>query len=74
MLLNVIICDIGPSCLPRSDVTLLKNNEGESVSNKRHYCQLLKLFSKGKISYNSLMYLLIYVTSASTVDHSALLT
>jgi len=47
MLLNVIICDIGPSCLPRSDVTLLKNNEVENVSNKRHYYQLLKLFWKG---------------------------
>ena len=43
-----IMYDIGPSCLPRSDVTLLKNNEGENVSNKRHYCQLLKLFCKGK--------------------------
>jgi len=41
-----IICDIGPSCLPRSDVTLLKNNEGENVSNKRHYYQLFKLFPK----------------------------
>jgi len=29
-----IICDIGPSCLPHSDVTLLKNNEGETDSNK----------------------------------------
>jgi len=59
--------------LTRSDVTLPKNNEGENVSNKRHYYQLLKVLSKGKISYNSLMHLLIYVTSASTVDHSALL-
>jgi len=68
-----IICDIGPSCLPRSDVTLLKIKEVENVSNKRLYHQLLKLFLKDKISYNSLMYLLIYVTSTSTVDHSALL-
>jgi len=42
-----ILYDIGPSCLPRSDVTLLKNNEGENDSNKRHYYQLLKFFSKG---------------------------
>jgi len=33
----------------------------------------LKLFSKGLNPYNSLIYLLIYVISASTVDHSTLL-
>jgi hypothetical protein len=32
-----------------------------------------KIFLREKIFYNSLVYLLIYVTSASTVDHSALL-
>ena len=42
-----VICDIGPSCLTRSDVTLLKNIEREIFKNKSHNDQLLKLISIG---------------------------
>jgi hypothetical protein len=40
------ICDIGPSFLPRSDVTLLKNTESAKVSNKKHNDELSKFSSK----------------------------
>jgi hypothetical protein len=45
--LMFINCDIGPSCLPRSDVPLLKNIERANVSIKIHNYHLSKLFSKG---------------------------
>jgi len=34
--LTFVVCNIGPSCLLRSDVNILKSNERANVANKRH--------------------------------------
>jgi hypothetical protein len=42
-----VICDIGPSCLLRSDVTLLKSVERAKVKNKTHKGQPSDFSTKG---------------------------
>ena len=66
------ICDIRPSCLPRSDVTLLKNAQRTKVSNKRHNNELWNFFLKDLI-INLINKLLIYVPPSSSVDDSTLI-
>jgi len=68
------ICDNGPSCLHRSNVTLLKNTERTNVSFKIHNDELSNFFLKClviKVFFNKM---LNYVTPASTVDDSTLFT
>ena len=67
-----VILNVGHSCLTRSDVTLFRNNDRANFTNKRINDQFSNFFLKDKISYNSLMHFLIYVKSASTVEHSTL--
>ena len=45
----LVLCNIGHSCLTRSDVTLLKSNERANFTIKRHNDQFSKFFSKGQI-------------------------
>ena len=78
LLLNIchiafVICNVGHSCLTRSDETLFKNNERANFTNRRHNDQFSKFFLKDKITYNTSMHFLIYIKSASTVDHCTLL-
>jgi len=47
MLHNVSDFYIGPSFLPRRNVTLLKNAERTNVADQRHKNQLPKFSSKG---------------------------
>jgi hypothetical protein len=39
-----VICDIGPSCLPSSDVMLLKTAERATLRNKKQNNQPLNFF------------------------------
>jgi len=66
------ICDIGPSCLLRTDVTSFKSDERAKVLTKIHNDEIPKFSSKGNM-YKGIHILIIYVTSSSTVDDSTVL-
>jgi len=65
-----VVCNIGQTCLTRSDVTLIKNKGKSNFTNKRYNEQFSNFFLKDKISYISLLHILMYVKSSPTTDRS----